>query len=111
MFSNPPLSPFNQNDLTNSDSTSDTENYEALLNLADQLGDAKPRGLSKMEIESLVCYKFNAEKRQADQTSCVVCMCDFETRQTIRVLPCFHEFHAKCIDKWLRVSICLEIRF
>lgn len=39
-----------------------------------------------------------------DQTSCVVCMCDFEARQLLRVLPCSHEFHAKCVDKWLRVS-------
>jgi hypothetical protein len=39
-----------------------------------------------------------------DQTSCVVCMCDFEARQMLRVLPCSHEFHAKCVDKWLRVS-------
>lgn len=40
-----------------------------------------------------------------DQTSCVVCMCEFEVRQILRVLPCSHEFHAKCVDKWLRVSI------
>lgn len=40
-----------------------------------------------------------------DQTSCVVCMCDFEIRQILRVLPCSHEFHAKCVDKWLRVSL------
>lgn len=39
-----------------------------------------------------------------DQSSCVVCMCDFELRQLLRVLPCSHEFHAKCVDKWLRVS-------
>lgn len=39
-----------------------------------------------------------------EQTSCVVCMCEFEARQTLRVLPCAHEFHAKCVDKWLRVS-------
>ena len=35
---------------------------------------------------------------------CVVCMCDFESRQLLRVLPCSHEFHAKCVDKWLKVS-------
>lgn len=35
----------------------------------------------------------------------MVCMCDFEMRQLLRVLPCSHEFHAKCVDKWLRVSL------
>ncbi|XP_076251079.1 ring finger protein murashka [Rhynchophorus ferrugineus] len=101
MFSNPPMSPFSQTDLSSSDST-ETENYEALLNLAEQLGEAKPRGLAKLEIEQLVSYKYNADTHEGDQTSCVVCMCDFEARQTLRVLPCSHEFHAKCIDKWLR---------
>ncbi|XP_018328289.1 RING finger protein 44-like [Agrilus planipennis] len=101
MFSNPPLSPFSQTDLSSSDTT-ETENYEALLNLAERLGEAKPRGLAKLEIEQLLSYKFNADTHQGDQTSCVVCMCDFEARQLLRVLPCSHEFHAKCIDKWLR---------
>lgn len=101
MFSNPPMSPFSQTDLSSSDST-ETENYEALLNLAEQLGEAKPRGLGKLEIEQLVSYKYNADTHEGDQTSCVVCMCDFEARQILRVLPCSHEFHAKCIDKWLR---------
>ena len=36
---------------------------------------------------------------------CVVCMSDFESRQLLRVLPCSHEFHGKCVDKWLRVSV------
>lgn len=35
---------------------------------------------------------------------CVVCFSDFEVRQLLRVLPCNHEFHAKCIDKWLKVT-------
>lgn len=47
---------------------------------------------------------FHSKICLGDQTSCVVCMCDFEARQTLRVLPCSHEFHAKCVDKWLRVS-------
>ena len=44
-----------------------------------------------------------SENDQDDQTVCVVCMCVFETRQVVRVLPCAHEFHAKCVDKWLKV--------
>ncbi|RZF44579.1 hypothetical protein LSTR_LSTR001337 [Laodelphax striatellus] len=101
MFSNPPLSPYSQAELSSPDST-ETENYEALLNLAERLGEAKPRGLNRLEIEQLPSFKFNAETHQGDQTSCVVCMCDFESRQLLRGLPCSHEFHAKCVDKWLK---------
>lgn len=102
MFSNPPLSPYNQAELSSPDSV--TENYEALLSLAERLGEAKPRGLTRAEVEQLPSYKFNAETHQGDQTNCVVCMCDFEALQSLRVLPCSHEFHSKCIDKWLKVS-------
>ncbi|XP_044018069.1 E3 ubiquitin-protein ligase RNF38-like isoform X2 [Aphidius gifuensis] len=101
MFSNPPLSPYSQAELSSPESA-ETENYEALLSLAERLGEAKPRGLTRAEVEQLPSYKFNAETHQGDQTNCVVCMCDFEAPQSLRVLPCSHEFHAKCIDKWLK---------
>ncbi|XP_046722947.1 RING finger protein 44 isoform X5 [Silurus meridionalis] len=80
------------------------ENYEALLNLAERLGEAKPRGLTKADIEQLPSYRFNSEKHQSEQTLCVVCFSDFESRQLLRVLPCNHEFHAKCVDKWLKTN-------
>lgn len=125
-----PVTPFSQHDINSNDSN-ETENYEALLNLAERLGEAKPRGLARPEIDQLPCYKYNPETHNGlyikrniamhflrmillngrflliagDQTSCVVCMCDFEQRQTLRVLPCSHEFHSRCVDKWLRVSL------
>ncbi|KAI5705631.1 hypothetical protein M8J75_000463 [Diaphorina citri] len=102
MFSSAPLSPYSQAELGSPDSTETVENYEALLSLAERLGEAKPRGLNRYEIESIPSFKFNASKHQSDQTSCVVCMCDFETSQVLRGLPCSHEFHAKCVDKWLK---------
>ncbi|XP_045506241.1 E3 ubiquitin-protein ligase arkadia-like isoform X2 [Colias croceus] len=79
-----------------------SHNYEALLSLAERLGEAKPRGLARHEIDLLPSYKYCEQTHQGEQTSCVVCMCEFEARQTLRVLPCAHEFHAKCVDKWLR---------
>ncbi|XP_055648790.1 E3 ubiquitin-protein ligase RNF38-like isoform X2 [Falco peregrinus] len=82
----------------------EVENYEALLNLAERLGEAKPRGLTKADIEQLPSYRFNLSNHQSEQTLCVVCMCDFEPRQLLRVLPCNHEFHAKCVDKWLKAN-------
>ncbi|XP_024944477.1 RING finger protein 44 isoform X2 [Cephus cinctus] len=106
----PPLPPtpypglllhFFQAELSSPESA-ETENYEALLSLAERLGEAKPRGLTRAEVEQLPSYKFNVDTHQGDQTNCVVCMCDFEALQSLRVLPCSHEFHAKCIDKWLK---------
>lgn len=44
------------------------ENYEALLNLAERLGEAKPRGLTKADIEQLPSYRFNLENHQSEQT-------------------------------------------
>ncbi|XP_066128375.1 RING finger protein 44 isoform X3 [Saccopteryx bilineata] len=80
------------------------ENYEALLSLAERLGDAKPRGLTKADIEQLPAYRFNPDSHQSEQTLCVVCFSDFEARQLLRVLPCNHEFHTKCVDKWLKAN-------
>lgn len=103
MLSNPPIPHLGREF---NDEATEVENYEALLNLAERLGDAKPKGLTKPEIEQLPSYRFNKENHNSDmdQTSCVVCMCDFENRQLLRVLPCSHEFHAKCVDKWLKTN-------
>ncbi|XP_013383249.1 E3 ubiquitin-protein ligase RNF38 isoform X2 [Lingula anatina] len=100
MLGNPPYPP-HMVDIN--DDTAEVENYEALLNLAERLGEAKPRGLTKADIDQLPSYRFNVDTRtDEDQTSCVVCMCDFEQKQQLRVLPCSHEFHIKCVDKWLK---------
>ncbi|KAK3095722.1 hypothetical protein FSP39_018067 [Pinctada imbricata] len=103
MLGNPPIPPYGRDF---HDDATEVENYEALLNLAERLGEAKPKGLTKAEIEQLPAYRFNKETHHSDmdQTSCVVCMCDFENRQLLRVLPCSHEFHAKCVDKWLKTN-------
>ncbi|XP_022097685.1 RING finger protein 44-like isoform X2 [Acanthaster planci] len=101
LFPNPPV---NQMELENEDA--EVENYEALLNLAERLGEAKPRGLTKAYIDQLPSYLYKPDTHRSinDQTCCVVCMCDFEARQLLRVLPCSHEFHARCVDKWLKTN-------
>ncbi|XP_067657771.1 E3 ubiquitin-protein ligase RNF38-like isoform X3 [Haliotis asinina] len=102
MLGNPPVPPYGRDP----PDEATEENYEALLSLAERLGEAKPRGLSKADIKQLPAYYFNSEtpRSDLDQTSCVVCMCDFESRQLLRVLPCGHEFHTKCVDKWLKTN-------
>lgn len=54
-----PLSPYGQAELGSPDSPE--ENYEALLQVAERLGEVKPRGLGRIEIDQLCSYKFNAD--------------------------------------------------
>lgn len=38
----------------------------------------------------------------ADEScECAVCMNNFVRSQKLRMLPCEHKFHTKCVDKWL----------
>lgn len=41
---------------------------QALLNLAERLGEAKLRGLTKGDIEQLPSYRFNPNNHQSEQT-------------------------------------------
>lgn len=62
-----PLSPY-QHDLSSPGDSNETENYEALLSLAERLGEAKPRGLARPEIDQLPSYKFNVESHTGNGT-------------------------------------------
>jgi hypothetical protein len=36
-----------------------------------------------------------------NQSQCTICMEDFQPKESVRILPCFHQYHAECIDTWL----------
>jgi hypothetical protein len=76
--------------------------YEDLWNLAERLGPAKPRGLNKHEIEQIPSFRFSERVQKETNRKCVVCMGEYNNREKLRRLPCSHDFHSKCIDKWLK---------
>ncbi|XP_023752349.1 E3 ubiquitin-protein ligase SIS3 [Lactuca sativa] len=40
-----------------------------------------------------------------DCSDCPICLEEFHVGQGVRGLPCAHNFHVACIDKWLRVNM------
>ncbi|KAJ8604697.1 hypothetical protein CTAYLR_006560 [Chrysophaeum taylorii] len=63
------------------------------------------RGASRRAISELptVSYAHGLELGGEDPC-CSVCISDFEIGDNLRVLPCKHAFHARCVDQWLTVN-------
>eukprot|EP00928_Gymnodinium_smaydae_P043158 TRINITY_DN28978_c0_g1_i1.p1 TRINITY_DN28978_c0_g1~~TRINITY_DN28978_c0_g1_i1.p1 ORF type:complete len:356 (-),score=64.37 TRINITY_DN28978_c0_g1_i1:112-1179(-) len=41
------------------------------------------------------------DDEDSDYRQCMVCLEAFQTGNKLRILPCLHKFHLKCIDHWL----------
>lgn len=68
--------------LVPSDRSPELENYDALIRLAERLGDAKSRGLDREEIRKLPSARVSA-RHESSQSWCVVCMSDFAENQMV----------------------------
>ncbi|CAO2827194.1 unnamed protein product [Amaranthus hypochondriacus] len=55
-------------------------------------------------VESLPVKAYNKSTKFQNEeiAQCYICLLEYEEGDDMRVLPCHHEFHKKCIDKWLK---------
>ncbi|XP_069747568.1 E3 ubiquitin-protein ligase RNF6 isoform X2 [Narcine bancroftii] len=71
-----------------------------LLNDDDE--EERQRGLTKEQIDNLVTRNYgNVSAENEASKTCSVCINDYAVGNKLRRLPCAHEFHIHCIDRWL----------
>jgi RING-like zinc finger len=79
--------------------------YEALSRLDDMVDDRR-LGASSAQIRALPTRR--ASSLDASLTCCV-CLSDVEIGEELRILPCTHQYHKKCIDVWLKRNACCPV--
>ncbi|XP_013878444.1 E3 ubiquitin-protein ligase CIP8 isoform X2 [Austrofundulus limnaeus] len=75
-------------------------NYEALLDFEERQGAVVSKKMSRREIQRFPTKTFRSATSGNPQ--CQICFCDYADGEKLRMLPCFHDYHMGCIDRWLK---------
>lgn len=90
------------------------DSFEALLELADLLGQVKPPTATRDDIEKSGLEVITAS--QLDEyvshnrvssncaERCLICLDEYIPEEDVRVMTCRHAFHRNCVDKWLETG-------
>ncbi|XP_062928182.1 uncharacterized protein si:ch211-59o9.10 isoform X2 [Mobula hypostoma] len=87
----------------------DGNDYEDLLAFEESQGSAvAQKKLSTADINRLP-IKFFDPKCAAEKTQCHICFNDYSSGEKLRILPCLHDYHSRCIDRWLKGHLTCPI--
>lgn len=67
---------------------------------ADQELEASLRQLAYRALAMMQTHKYRSLMDRGQDT-CAICLDRFFLKQKLRVLPCQHHFHTRCVDPWL----------
>lgn len=77
-------------------------NINALMNNNDN-----DQRISQDELNKIMEYLPSSvltEKKEGENSECVVCISGFEAGDSITTLPCAHIFHTECVKSWLETK-------
>ncbi|CAG9320396.1 unnamed protein product [Blepharisma stoltei] len=77
----------------------DNQSYEQLLELDKDMYN-KGNGIKTYELDAIPISQYNSSNNKEEST-CNICLEDFQDGETIIRLPCMHIFHKNCGDDWL----------
>ncbi|XP_049579358.1 uncharacterized protein si:ch211-59o9.10 isoform X2 [Syngnathus scovelli] len=91
-----------EDDFSEDDSSEDNsseDDYEALLALEEQQGAVVSKKLTRDHVLRFPIKRFQSG---AGNAGCQICFGDYDDGEHLRMLPCFHDYHVACIDRWLQ---------
>ncbi|KAM4602676.1 uncharacterized protein ACJ7VT_019289 [Polymixia lowei] len=83
--------------------------YEALLEFEERQGGVMAKKtMRKRDIDRFPTKTYSSA-HSAGNTQCQICFCDYTDGEKLRLLPCFHDYHVQCIDRWLKENASCPI--
>jgi len=81
----------------------DRMSYEELQRLCERNGEVKDKAAAATAVSRLPTAEVRSpHERASEDNCCSICLEPFKKKQVVKTLPCFHRFHVKEIDKWLK---------